>query len=366
MRLIPILMSGLLGAAPCLFAAEGGKAGPDSGFSGMVIPMVIRSEETSWQLALAGIVFLPEFAPEANRSNASLTLTYSLRNQFDVALEQSFYFPADAYRLHGSAQIWHWPTDHFLNPLPPDGSGTASASESYLALGGLAEVFFSRRWFGWLHAGPRLRREAQENELARSGDLAGGAAQGRDGFDSWQAGAKAEIDRRDNPTAPGAGYLLTASALFPAGGSLRYSVQEFQARKYFGFGSWERVIALAASAETRQGDLPFNRHATPDGTTLLRGAAAGRFAGANLVGAQIEYRHLLGTWGRVGPLGATLYGEAVKVFSDGAGLRRNPVHSLVGIGLRYFVIPEERVAIRADISLFEGAPVLVVNALEAF
>jgi hypothetical protein len=103
---------------------------------------------------------------------------------------------------------------------------------------------------------------------------------------------------------------------------------------------------------------------TADGTTVLRGIRRARYYDRRLGTAQIEYRRDLGRVGAMGPWGVTLFAEGGEFFRD-----LNSIHKVVlsvGAGLRYLVIPKERVSLRLDVAHVDGGVGVVFNALEAF
>jgi hypothetical protein len=127
------------------------------------------------------------------------------------------------------------------------------------------------------------------------------------------------------------------------------------ARHYWSIGSGS--LAARAGVEHVFGHTPFDLRPMVGSDTLLRGYVRGRYRDKTLGAIEVEYRSPF--WKRLG----------VVAFA-GAGVVRPTVHAsplpTFGSGLRYLLLPDERLAIRVDYGRGKGSAGLYVALGEAF
>ena len=93
----------------------------------------------------------------------------------------------------------------------------------------------------------------------------------------------------------------------------------------------------------------------------LRGFSATDYLGGSSISGQVEARwHFHRQWGGVGFAGGGTYGNA---FSD---IREGKLIPSVGIGLRYQVLPSQRINMRLDYGRSRGSDAVYLGIGEAF
>lgn len=127
------------------------------------------------------------------------------------------------------------------------------------------------------------------------------------------------------------------------------------ARQYWSAGSG--VIAARAGIEHVLGHAPFDMRPMVGSDTLLRGYVRGRYRDNSLGAVEVEYRSR--AWRR---FGFVAFGGAGVVLPT---VQRTPIPTW-GAGLRYLLVPAERLAIRVDYGRGKGSGGLYVALGEAF
>jgi hypothetical protein len=329
----------------------------------VVIPLVARSEETNWQFGAAGIYLVPRVAAAVPRSNFNASTLISVRKQFTASLGANGYLLEDRLRLSATFDAFLWPTEFFAQDPPLDDP------ESYSFTGGKGEALMAFKLAGNVFAGPSFKFSLQENDVPAGGLMERSELTSLYGHASAGPGLSLVLDSRDLSYAASRGVYLGGRAHYLFGLDSRspgfFDFKLF-ARGYLATDSARNIFALAWELHGVEGNPPFSLMPTSDGTTVLRGLKRARYYDERLVTAQAEYRRDLGRWGPTGPWGVTLFIEAGSFFRNLETLgERDPVVSL-GAGLRYVVIPKERVSLRLDVAYVDGGVGVVVNALEAF
>jgi hypothetical protein len=163
-------------------------------------------------------------------------------------------------------------------------------------------------------------------------DAAGGAAVGPWASVRWSGPIDVRLAGEVNGTQAGPAFALAT-----AGVRVAIRGREEMAGQVVG-----RLIGQASTAG------PFFRLPSAGGSTLLRGAPAGRYRGPLLVGAQVEYRHVI-------------YGPVKTAFIDTAWVsawQAEPIgddlHLSAGAGLRLVLPPADLNTTRIDVGVVPG------------
>ena len=158
------------------------------------------------------------------------------------------------------------------------------------------------------------------------------------------------------------------------GSDFDYTRFDLDFRKYFTtFG--KHVLALQLTLADTWGEPPFENLALLGGKTIMRGHYEGRFRDNTLYAMQAEYRLPLvrsqwidnrdkvpfrERWGIVGFFGL---GDVAHSFAD---IDLNKVKTSFGVGIRYLVLPKERINVRVDFGFGSQIPGIYFNIREAF
>lgn len=164
-------------------------------------------------------------------------------------------------------------------------------------------------------------------------DAAGGAAVGPWASLRWAGPVDVRIAGDVNGTQAGPAFALAT-----AGVRVAIRGREEMAGQVVG-----RLIGQAST------DGPFFRLPSAGGSTLLRGAPAGRYRGPLLVGAQVEYRHVI-----YGPVKTAAFIDTAWVSTWQAEPLVDDLHLSAGAGLRLVLPPADLNTTRIDVGVVPG------------
>ncbi len=342
-----------------------------------VLPLISYSPETSLRLGTASVfLFRPNGCTTGTQlSSIRIPVTYTLNRQQKVRFSYEVFLDGNRHILDGFVQWQKFPF-YFYGI----GSGTMETDEETYTgrtigaqasyLNNLAERFFLGAQLIWVN-NKVLEREP-DGLLSRDGLIAGS-----EGSVSSGVGVIGRYDSRDNNLNPGRGmYLQSSLTAFPESFGSDYAFTKFELdfRRYFRpFG--KHVLAFQFFAENNWGQPPFELLALLGGDELMRGHYEGRFRDKTLMAAQVEYRlpvsrrdwfggeEKLGFWKRWGLAGFAGLGTVAPNFG---GLPDSRLKYSLGMGIRYLVLPKERVNIRVDFGFGTQRPGFYFNVREAF
>ncbi len=240
----------------------------------------------------------------------------------------------------------------------------ASAEEGFTPVVWTAKGEGEYRLAGDVFVGGDLEVRHVRIADSEAGGLVEGAPGARGGL-ALGLGAHVSLDTRDAPRGTRSGGLLRLSAMHFEGalGADRFERFTLDARRFVPlFG--EHVLALRGLAEVHQGDVPFHQMSMLGGGDLLRGLYRGRYRDRHLATAQAEYRMPL-FW-RLGLAGFVEAGTVAHEITDLAVPGLDAVKLGGGLGLRFLVNAEKRLACRLDVGRSEGHTQFYFTFDEAF
>lgn len=161
-------------------------------------------------------------------------------------------------------------------------------------------------------------------------DAGGGAAVGPWASVRWSGPIDVRLAGEVNGTQAGPAFALAT-----AGVRVAIRGREERAGQVVG-----RVIGQAST------EGPFFRLPSVGGSTLLRGAPAGRYRGPLLVGAQVEYRHVI-----YGPVKTAVFIDTAWVSAWQAEPSADDLHLSAGAGLRLVLPPADLNTTRIDVGV---------------
>jgi hypothetical protein len=187
-----------------------------------------------------------------------------------------------------------------------------------------------------------------------------------DGIDGgWTSGIGAEVayDTRDNTSAPhyGSYFLLSVPVHTPWLGSEWTFTRVLLDLRQFVQLSGEHILAFRAQSEIIVGDAPFDRLAELGGSGSLRGYVRGQFRDKQSLSFDAEYRFPI--YWRFSGVAFVGVGQVAPNFG---GLGFDRFHVAGGVGLRFAIVPEERINIRLDVAMAPGAFHGYFSPLEAY
>lgn len=342
-----------------------------------VLPLISYSPETSLRLGAASVfLFRPTGCTAATQlSSIKVPLTYTLNQQQKARFSYEIFLNNNQHILGGFIQWQKFP--FFFYGI--GASATAEDEETYTSrtvgaqasyLHNLGGSFFLGGQLVWINS-KTLERE--ENGLLSQENLIPGS----DGSMSNGIGLIGRYDTRDNNLNPGRGlYWQSSLTAFPKsfGSDFAFTKLEMDFRKYFR-PFQKHVLAVQLFTEYNWGNPPFELLALLGGDGLMRGHYEGRFRDKTLWAGQLEYRlpinrrdwfggsGKLGFWERWGLAGFAGLGTVAPNLSS---LPDSELRYSLGVGIRYLVLPKERVNIRVDFGFGTQNPGFYFNVREAF
>ena len=184
-------------------------------------------------------------------------------------------------------------------------------------------------------------------------------------------------DTRDNNLSAADGIYLDfrlSTYQFWAGSDFSYTQLRFDARKYFQPFK-KHVLATQIFLVDTWGDPSFENLALLGGKTIMRGHYEGRYRDNAHYAAQMEYRlplkrkewidgrKTLSFLERLGVVGFLALGDVAHSFSE---IELSKIKYSAGFGIRYFILPEERINVRLDFGFGTQFPGVYFNIREAF
>ena len=147
------------------------------------------------------------------------------------------------------------------------------------------------------------------------------------------------------------------------GSDYNYSESKIDLRAYL-TSSPVSVLALQSDLVTHDGNTPFYNY--PELSARLRAFDGKRFIDALRISQRIENRvfPFSGNFSR--RLGFVLFAEVGQVAEDIQSLALKDLHYSFGGGLRFSILPDEKLNLRADFGFWGDDMNFIINAREVF
>ena len=256
--------------------------------------------------------------------------------------------------------------EYMSYPLPYFGIGPDSPdtdAEWYSSGVTTVQLFSEHRLKGpaYVHIGGRYVRsrllESEADGMLGRDDVPGTPGSSRL---IWELGLV--IDSRDNVGSPRSG---TWARVIPSLGGSRPASDltprlTVDARRYSPIGE-QHVAAIQLQYDGAGGSMPFDLMPMIGADTAMRGYARGRFRDQHAFTAQGEFRS--GYWRKVGTVGFAGVGTVAPSFSH---FSKGPWYPTVGAGLRYLLVPKDRIVARLDLGIGRGSFGISLGIGEAF
>ncbi len=310
---------------------------------------------------MMGFYFREPGSTVASRPSAVVPiLLYTQEKQISAGSDFDLYFKDELYHLLGGAYYSKFPGKFY-----GIGNDTQGANEEDFTPQGLElEVTLQRRLAAGWNGGLLYQfADFDIKEVAETGLLLGRSITGSAGSRVSGLGLLVDWDTRDNVWYPSGGgfHQLSLSRFDQALGSeFEYNRLFLDTRFYRSFGR-KHIVALQGYLEVLDGDPPFTKMAMLGGDRLLRGYYQGRFRDKSMMVWQLEHR--MQVWRRVGLVGFAGMGQVADKLSEFEA--RDFKYSL-GFGLRYMIVPAEKVNVRLDFAFGEGTSEFYLSFAEAF
>lgn len=341
-----------------------------------VLPVISVSPETSFRFGVSPVFLFRKkgVTPETQLSSIRVPLSYTLNNQFKAKLSLSYYSNSNENEVFILAEWFHFPLLFFgigNETLKSDEeiytTQTVEASITYLRL--VAKYFYIG--LGYRYFNSDIVSVEDNGLLSQPGVIPGNTGSVISGFN-----INLRYDSRDNALNPSKGFygdVKLANYEPWSGSEFDFTRLDIDIRKYF-HPFHKHVLAVQLLLTDIWGNPSFEAMALLGGKMIMRGYYEGRYRDNSLYAAQMEYRLPLvrsewndsrekipfkERWGLVGFIGL---GDVAPSFSQ----FEKTVKPSMGIGIRYLVLPRERINARIDFAFGGQIPGIYFGIREAF
>jgi hypothetical protein len=325
-------------------------------------PYIFYTPETRVGVGGGGGYFFrnPCSCDESRPSTVLGNIIYTQNKQLVLAVQPDIYWRDEKYYLRSELSYQEFP-DKFYGI----GNRTsADLEENFTPREIRLKLSLQVRLLRGLSAGPLYEYfDGTLEEVETGGLLDQGTIPGSGGARASGAGLLVSWDTRDNLYLPSRGghYQLSAAWFGSPLGS-RYDFRRFVAdlRQYITVWS-THVLAFQVYVRSTNGRVPFQHLSKLGGSLLMRGYYEGRYRDHDLIVIQSEIR--LPLWWRFGMTGFAGLGEVASKMSL---FQTSQMNISAGFGLRYMLIPEEKMNLRFDLGFGKDTSGFYVTITEAF
>ena len=356
MRILKQLLVVVLINGQTLFPADSDSSSLDSSPEIGAYPVIFYSDRTRMAGGV-GSQFVFEGQTEQQSSSISLIAFYTQNRQYVLQSRSEIFLKEGIYKLSGGAGYIYFPDTFY-------GIGNKTGKDY--------EDFTSRL----LNFNPTLQKKVYSNlyagfqfsyyhskliDLDKEGELIKKTVSGSKGGVVSGLGVNASWDSRNNNLYPthGSYFQVKLSTFEPSLGSdYPFTSSLIDLRHYHSI-SRARILAFRGLIALNNGDPPFQLMEKLG--TYLRGYTITRFIDKNLLALQAEYRRpLRGRFGMVTFVGFGQVSDKIKAISF------NQLKPAAGIGLRFALIPEQKVNLRIDMGFGKDDSSFDINIMEVF
>jgi hypothetical protein len=326
------------------------------------LPLAFYTPETS--LAFGGVLFnLFRTVPEdtlSKFSNVRTAVIFTLRSQLLVDVDHDIFTRNEKYRITGKFLFARFP-DFFYGI----GNQTKEENEElYSANNFNIKTQFMRQIFNHFYAGLIYNFFYLGNiDKKADGILDTANIVGSNGGISSGIGIILQWDTRDFNLNSSRGHfieLATRHYRDYLGSDFTYNIIELEILKFFPLAP-KHVLGLQFQGRFSNRDVPFQQLSLLGGDKLMRGYYRGRYRDKVLYAVQAEYR-----WQFYRRFGMVVFGGLGDVSEQFNSFDFSDVKPSYGIGLRYMILPSQKVNIRLDYGLGRGTHGIYINITEAF
>ncbi len=307
-------------------------------------------------------------SPETRTSNLPTSVTYTLKNQFIVASEYTFFTNNEDYLIKGRSHFLKYPISYY-------GLGNESDVDQKLEIelfNVLFEPLLLKRVYKKLFIGGGVRfNKVWDVKLAEGEKPTNRSNEVIKSLNTISSGLEfaSTIDSRDNVlNALTGNFIEFTHGVYhhSLGGTNNFGISKLDARTYFKIRENSLdVLALQFFTRFSWGDVPVYELSALGGRDLLRGFPESRFNDKHAIFFQPEYRWQV--WERLGFVFFTGVGE---VFSEFTGdFRFQQLKYSFGTGVRLKIVKSENLNIRMDYGFGMGPTIehnIYLGIAEAF
>lgn len=342
-----------------------------TGLDWSFVPIPAYTPETSWMAALTAFVtYRDNIDPTIRTSSLAIAAQGTLKNQFSLGFFPEIYLDSNRVRIEGGIEWYLYPYNFFgvgnTNP--------SSNAELYTPYGAKMELrvlyaLSGRRVQHGLSAGVHfdLRydqiRSVEPREDGSTGPLGRNEVVGSQGGWFNGIGPQVSYDTRDNNFDARDGVFAETYTIFYdklLGSTFSSAITTVDARAYTSIAS-ETSVAARLLLQSADGTPPFLQMPSIGGSNNMRGMidAQQRDRISMLAGAEIRFPIV---WRFRG----AAFADAGQVASTTSSVALNQLWISWGAGIRFLLVPEERISLRFDVGVSRGVPQFYLGFNEAF
>ena len=343
-----------------------------------ILPLATFSPETSLRLGAVGIYIfrLPNAQPGTLLSSIKTPITYTLLNQIKARFSFEVFMNENKHIYEGFVQWQRFPLLFYgIGPDSPEAAEELYTSRNYGGRFSYLNRVSSRIYVGgqfeWNNT--RIVERDELGLLAQDG-----LVPGSNGGTVAGLGLSMRYDRRDNNFNASRGPFLDLKiTTFNRVFSSDFDFTKFTLdMRHFVEVMDKHVLAFQILSEYNWGGPSFETMALLGGDIIMRGHIQGRFRDKAFWAAQTEYRlpinrakwfskglGRLSFWEKWGLVGFAGFGTVAPRLAD---MGSSALRYSVGVGIRFLVLPEERVNVRLDFGFGTQQPGFYFNIREAF
>jgi hypothetical protein len=328
-------------------------------------PYLAYSSETRWMggaFTFTRYDFSKPFTePNPHRISLLGNTIYSQNKQFMLALIPSY--ELGAFSLDSSMQFSSWPDTFY-------GTGNFTAPDEWEAFTSsyyATETSLSYRLGRSLSASLQMDLGLHKlKEVEESGMLENAQIPGKEDAVHSGIGASLRFDSSDGGFYPTRGLKFELKQLWyeaDLGSDHTWQKNLYDFRLYVPLSS-KSVFATQSDLELNRGDVPFYRY--PELGNRLRAYDSKRFIDKVRISQRVENRLFPfedGAWTR---LGFVLFAETGQVAPELQDIALKDWHLSLGGGIRFSILPKERLNLRADFGFGSDSFNFIINAREVF
>jgi len=344
----------------------------------ILLPVLSYAPETSLRFGAIGVYLfrVGKAVKGTQLSSIKAPMTYTLNNQPKFRVSYEIFFNDNKHVFKGFTQWQRFPLLFWgVGPNTPEAAEELYTSRSF---GG--EIAYLNQVIDKVFIGGRVEWVNNKTVERVAGGLLSedGNIPGSNGGIHAGLGLQFRYDNRDNNFNAAKGPFIESSLSTyqeSFGSDFTFTKFTLDFREFIQPFK-KHVLAFQFFTEYNWGDPSFEYLALMGGDETMRGHYEGRFRDKAYWAAQAEYRLPLGRkrwfpfepeklsiWERWGMVGFAGLGTVAPEFSD---LRNSDLKYSLGLGLRYLILPKERVNIRIDFGFGSQRPAFYLNVREAF
>ena len=323
-------------------------------------PVIFYSDETRWAGG-AGVQIVCEGQSERHSSSIGIIGFYTQNKQYMTGVTPEIYFKEGTYKGSGDFGYLYFP-DKFYGI----GNDTSKDDEEdYTSRLFRIKPILQRKMYSNLYIGFQYDfahakvTETEEGKLLNSGTISGSEGGSASGI-----GVIVTRDSRDNNLYPTSGSYHQFSATSYGsvlGSDFTYNSYLLDLRHYKPVFS-KYILAFRGVIGTNTGNPPFQiLNEIGSLGYYLRGYTQSRFVDKNVVAFQAECR--LPLFGRLGLVGFAGCGQVARKFEK---ISLKELKPSAGFGIRFALIPEQKVNLRIDLGMGKDDSSFDINILEVF